>query len=193
DPSTFQVLPWVSDDGHQPTARMFCDIVMPGGSPSWSDPRHVLRRQIAKAHDAGFSCYVHPEIEFFLLESGLDPAGRPVRADQGGYFDQAVHNQAPSFRRHTIDALESVGSSVEFSHHEAAPGQQESDLRLADALSMDDNVMTFRYIVNQVALQEGLRATFMPKPCGEYPGSAMHTHMSLFDGDDNAFHVDYDP
>ncbi len=193
DPSTFQVLPWVSDDGRQPTARMFCDILMPGGSPSWSDPRHVLRRQLGKAGDAGFTCYVHPEIEFFLLEAGLDASGRPTPADRGGYFDQAVHNQAPNFRRHTIEALESMGISVEFSHHEAAPGQQEIDLRYADALSMADNVMTFRYVVKQVALQEGVRATFMPKPFGEYAGSAMHTHMSLFEGENNAFHDDDDP
>ncbi len=193
DPSTFQVLPWVGADGSQPAARMFCDILMPGGSPSWSDPRHVLRRQLGKTSDAGFSCYVHPEIEFFLLKAKLTEHGRPIPADRGGYFDQAVHDQAPDFRRHAIDALESMGISVEFSHHEAAPGQQEIDLRYADALSMADNVMTFRYLIKQVAMQEGVRATFMPKPFSEHAGSAMHTHMSLFEGENNAFHDADDP
>jgi glutamine synthetase len=186
DPSTFQVLPWTTPAGHHHSARMFCDIKMPDGSPSWADPRHVLRRQLAKANDLGFSCYVHPEIEFFLLKPGTDD--EPVPADDAGYFDQAVHDSASNFRRHAIDALESMGISVEFTHHEGAPGQQEIDLRYADALSMADNVMTFRYVIKEVALEEGARATFMPKPFSLYPGSAMHTHISLFEGDVNAFH-----
>ncbi len=192
DPSTFQVLPWTSRSGHHHSARMFCDITMPDGSPSWADPRHVLRRQLGKANDLGFSCYVHPEIEFFLLEPGPEDRSEPVPADNAGYFDQAVH-VASDFRRHAIDALEFMGISVEFSHHEGAPGQQEIDLRFADALSMADNVMTFRYVIKEVALEEGVRATFMPKPFGQYPGSAMHTHMSLFEGEVNAFHSPDDP
>ncbi|MDG3011912.1 type I glutamate--ammonia ligase [Rhodococcus sp. D2-41] len=193
DPSTFQVLPWAHADGAQHSARMFCDIAMPDGTASWADPRHVLRRQLNKAADLGFSCYVHPEIEFFLLRNGPSDGSAPVPADNGGYFDQAVHDAAPNFRRHAIDALESMGISVEFSHHETAPGQQEIDLRYADALSMADNVMTFRYLVKQVAIQEGVRATFMPKPFSEHAGSAMHTHMSLFEGENNAFHNPDDP
>ncbi len=192
DPSTFQVLPWSSSKGHQHSARMFCDITMPDGSPSWADPRHVLRRQLNKAGDVGFSCYVHPEIEFFLLKNQPDGVD-PVPADNGGFFDQAVHDSAPNFRRHAIDALESMGISVEFSHHEGAPGQQEIDLRYADALSMADNVMTFRYLIKEVAIDEGVRATFMPKPFAQYPGSAMHTHMSLFEGEANAFSDPDDP
>ncbi|WP_019970007.1 glutamine synthetase family protein [Mycobacterium sp. 141] len=193
DPSTFQVLPWTTSNGRHYSARMFCDITMPDGSPSWADSRHVLRRQLAKASDLGFSCYVHPEIEFFLLMPGPDDGSVPIPADNGGYFDQAVHDAAPNFRRHAIEALEQMGISVEFSHHEGAPGQQEIDLRYADALSMADNVMTFRYVVKEVALAAGVRASFMPKPFAEHPGSAMHTHMSLFEGETNAFHSADDP
>jgi glutamine synthetase len=193
DPSTFQVLPWTTSAGKHHSARMFCNITMPDGSPSWADSRHVLRRQLSKASDLGFSCYVHPEIEFFLLKPGEDDGSVPVPADNGGYFDQAVHDAAPNFRRHAIDALEQMGISVEFSHHEGAPGQQEIDLRYADALSMADNVMTFRYVVKEVALGDGVRASFMPKPFAEHPGSAMHTHMSLFEGEVNAFHSPDDP
>src|SRR5246500_3552585 len=188
DPSTFQVLPWTTSRGQHHSARMFCDITMPDGSPFWADSRHVLRRQLAKASDLGFSCYVHPEIEFFLLMPGPDDGSVPIPADNGGYFDQAVHDAAPNFRRHAIDALEQMGISVEFSHHEGAPGQQEIDLRYADALSMADNVMTFRYVVKEVAITQGVRATFMPKPFTDYPGSGMHTHMSLFEGDRNVFY-----
>ncbi|MFT4043470.1 MAG: type I glutamate--ammonia ligase [Gordonia sp. (in: high G+C Gram-positive bacteria)] len=193
DPSTFQILPWTTSTGRHHSARMFCDIAMPDGTPSWADSRHVLRRQLNKAADQGFSCYVHPEIEFFLLKDVALDGSVPVPADSGGYFDQAVHDAAPNFRRHAIEALESMGISVEFSHHEGAPGQQEIDLRYADALSMADNVMTFRYLIKEVAIGEGTWATFMPKPFSDHPGSAMHTHMSLFEGETNAFHNPDDP
>jgi glutamine synthetase len=193
DPSTFQVLPWENPRGEHYSARMFCDITMPDGSPSWADPRHVLTRTLSKAAEAGFTCYVHPEIEFYLLRDLPDTGSEPVPADSGGYFDQASHDVAPHFRRHTIEALEQVGISVEFSHHEGAPGQQEIDLRYADALTMADNIMTFRYVVKEVAITQGVRASFMPKPYTAHPGSAMHTHMSLFEGDRNAFHDDDDP
>lgn len=188
DPSTFQILPFESERDGSLSARMFCDITMPDGEPSWADPRQVLRRQMNIAAEMGFTCYVHPEIEFFLVQSTDTDGERPTPTDTGGYFDQAVTDDAPHFRADAINSLERVGISVEFSHHETAPGQQEIDLRFADALSMADNVMAFRYIIKQVARHNGVRATFMPKPFSEYAGSAMHTHMSLFEGDENAFH-----
>lgn len=193
DPSTFQVLPFDRDESSPKQARMFCDITMPDGQPSWADPRQVLRRQTTAAADDGFVCNIHPEIEFFLVKS-LDTDGQPpVPTDNGGYFDQAVHDDAPNFRRDAIEALEYMGISVEFSHHETAPGQQEIDLRYADALTMSDNIMSFRYLIKQVALLNNVRATFMPKPFTDHAGSGMHTHMSLFEGDSNAFHDPDDP
>ena len=193
DPATFQVLPWETADGGHYSARMLCDITMPEGSPSWADPRHVLRRAMSQAAEAGFTCYVHPEIEFYLLKDLPGDGSRPTPADSGGYFDQASHDAAPHFRRRCIEALEAMGISVEFSHHEGAPGQQEIDLRYADALTMADNIMTFRHLVKEVAITQGVRASFMPKPFTEHPGSAMHTHFSLFEGDQNAFHDASEP
>ncbi|WP_158849399.1 glutamine synthetase family protein [Saccharothrix deserti] len=193
DPSTFQVLPWRTPDKSHYSARMFCDIAMPDGSPSWADPRHVLRRTLAKASEAGFTCYVHPEMEFFLLKGLPDDGTEPIPADNGGFFDQTSHETATHFRRHAIEALEAMGISVEFSHHEGAPGQQEIDLRYADALTMADNVMTFRYVIKEVAITQGVRASFMPKPFSDQPGSGMHTHVSLFEGDRNAFYDAEDP
>ena len=193
DPATFQVLPWETPDGEHYSARMFCDIAMPDGSPCWADPRHVLRRTLSKATEAGFTCYVHPEIEFFLLKNKPTDGTAPEPADSGGYFDQASHNAAPHFRRNAIETLEAMGISVEFSHHEGAPGQQEIDLRYADALTMADNVMTFRYTVKEVALTQKVHASFMPKPFSEQPGSGMHTHFSLFEGDQNAFYHPENP
>ena len=84
--------------------------------------------------------------------------------------------------------LESMGISVEYSHHEGAPGQQEIDLRYADALTTADNIMSFRLVMKEVAIEQGVYATFMPKPFTDHPGSGMHTHVSLFEGDKNAFY-----
>ncbi len=95
---------------------------------------------------------------------------------------------AHEFRRTAITMLESMGISVEFSHHEAGPGQNEIDLRYADALTTADNIMTFRTAIKEVALEQGVFASFMPKPLANGPGSGMHTHLSLFEGDRNAFH-----
>jgi glutamine synthetase len=187
DPATFQILP--GRDGRPgDTARMFCDVLMPDGAPSWSDPRFVLRRALAKAADMGFTFYTHPEIEFFLLKDHPEQGGEPRPVDSGGYFDLTTHDVAHDFRREAVSALEALGISVEFSHHECAPGQQEIDLRYADALTTADNIMTFRHVVKEVALQQDVYATFMPKPFTTQPGSAMHVHLSLFEGDRNAFH-----
>jgi glutamine synthetase len=186
DPSTFQVLPWRSGAGGG-TARMFCEIAMPDGSQSYADPRFVLQRTLGKAAEQGFTFYTHPEIEFFLLKNRPVDGSPPEPVDHSGYFDHTSHESRQDFRREAIMMLEEIGISVEFSHHEGAPGQQEIDLRYADALSTADNIMTFRVVVKEVALGQGLYASFMPKPFTEYPGSAMHTHLSLFEGDRNAF------
>jgi glutamine synthetase len=186
DPSTFQILPWRGES--QGTARLFCDIQLPDGSPSFADPRHVLKRALAAAADQGFTFYTHPEVEFFLFTGLPDEGAAPVPIDQSGYFDHTPHGVSHDFRRAAIGILEAMGISVEFSHHEGAPGQQEIDLRYADALSTADNIMTFRQVIKEVALAQGMVASFMPKPFTQWPGSGMHTHLSLFEGDRNAFY-----
>lgn len=185
DPATFQVLPWRGET--LGVARMFCDIGLPDGSPSYADPRWVLKRTLARAAEMGFSFYTHPEIEFFLFKNQPTPGQLPIPVDDVGYFDHAPQGGGQDFRRTAITMLESMGISVEFSHHENAPGQQEIDLRYADALTTADNIMTFRLVVKEVALEQGLYASFMPKPFQDHPGSGMHTHMSLFEGERNAF------
>ncbi|MBW3561631.1 MAG: glutamine synthetase family protein [Actinobacteria bacterium] len=182
DASTFQVLPWRPEA--QGVARMFCDIETPDGQPFAADPRQVLRRNLQKAADLGFTFYVHPEMEFFLFPSPDDPS--PL--DSGTYFDMTPLDIQQDFRRQAINTLEKIGISVEYSHHEVAPSQHEIDLRYADALTMADNIMTFRLVVKETALQRGIYATFMPKPLEDEWGSAMHLHLSLFEGDRNAFH-----
>ncbi|TPW70855.1 glutamine synthetase family protein [Schumannella sp. 10F1B-5-1] len=186
DPTTFQILPWRGDV--DPTARMFCDITTPDGQPAVADPRNVLKRALASAADAGFTFYTHPEIEFYLLKSSKLENGRPVPVDSAGYFDNVPGGTAHDFRRRSVRMLEDLGISVEFSHHEAGPGQNEIDLRYADALTTADNIMTFRTVIKEVAIEQGCYATFMPKPFSGKPGSGMHTHVSLFEGDSNAFY-----
>ncbi|GAB3656999.1 type I glutamate--ammonia ligase [Nocardioides korecus] len=185
DPSTFQLLPWRGEGSS--VARMFCDIMMPDGSPSYADPRYVLKRTLQKAAEKGFTFYTHPEIEFYLFQGRPGAGEDPIPVDRSGYFDHTAQSRGADFRREAISMLESMGISVEFSHHEGGPGQQEIDLRYADALSTADNIMTFRTVVREVALSQGIWASFMPKPFTTHPGSGMHTHVSLFEGDENAF------
>jgi glutamine synthetase len=182
DASTFQVLPWRPES--QGVARMFCDILTPDGEPFGADPRQVLKRNLARASDLGFTFYIHPEMEFFLFED----ATATKALDNGSYFDMTPLDIQQDFRRQAINTLEKMSISVEYSHHEVAPSQHEIDLRYADALTMADNIMTFRLVVKETALQRGVYATFMPKPIEDQWGSAMHLHLSLFEGDNNAFH-----
>ena len=186
DPATFSILPWRTEAPG--AARMFCDITMPDGSASPADPRNVLRRTLDKAASMGYTCYTHPEIEFFLFKEKPETGVAPVPVDQGGYFDHTPAVVGHDFRRQAITLLEAMGISVEFSHHEGGPGQQEIDLRDADALTTADNIMTFRHVIKEVAMDQGFHASFMPKPFTNHPGSGMHTHVSLFKGEENAFY-----
>jgi len=185
DPSTFQILPWRGEQ--HGTARMFCDILTPAGEAARTEPRAVLKRMLSRAAEKGFTFYTHPEIEFYLFE---DPgeSSELVPIDRAGYFDHVPRGKGTDFRREAISLLEQMGISVEYSHHEGGPGQNEIDLRYADALSTADNIMTFKTIVKEVAASQGYLASFMPKPLIDFPGSGMHMHLSLFEGDRNAFY-----
>ena len=182
DPGTFEIVPWRGEDA--PVARMFCDIKHLSGDAFEGDPRHVLKRNLDRAREKGFTFYTAPEMEFFIFES----ADRPEPIDDAGFFDLTELDMVSDLRRQTIVTLEAMGIPVEYSFHELGPSQHEIDLRYTDALSMADNVMTFRQVVKQVAADLGVYATFMPKPIEGAFGSGMHTHLSLFEGDVNAFH-----
>src|ERR671934_24334 len=147
----------------------------------------VAPAELEQAFDEGIG-FDGSAIEGFLLRDRPLDGSRPTPADNSGYFDHTPTNVGMDFRRQAITMLESMGISVEFSHHEGAPGQQEIDLRYADALSTADNIMSFRLVMKEVAMEQGVYATFMPKPFSDHPGSGMHTHLSLFEGDRNAFY-----
>lgn len=183
DPNTFQILPWSPKENG--VARMFCDIQEPDGSAFKGDPRWVLKKTLKEAQDLGYTFYVGPELEYFYFKND---SGKPEILDKGGYFDLTTLDMATELRRNTILFMEAMGIGVEYSHHEVAPSQHEIDLRYTDALTMADNAMTYRIVVKEVALRQGVYATFMPKPLFGENGSGMHTHQSLFKGSKNAFH-----
>jgi glutamine synthetase len=182
DPDTFQLLPGKLREQHA-VARMFCDILRPGGEPFEGDPRYVLKKNLKRAADTGYTYYVGPELEYFYFRdsNGTEPL------DQGGYFDLNPRDAATDMRKETVLTLKELGIGVEYSHHEVATSQHEIDMRYTDALTMADNVMTYRLVVKEVALKFGVYATFMPKPIFGINGSGMHVHQSLFKGDRNAF------
>lgn len=185
DPATFQIIPWKTRD--EAVARMFCDILQPDGSPYEGDPRYILKRNLEKLQkEYNYIFYIGPELEYFYLK---DDKTLEV-LDKGGYFDLTTLDAGSDIRRHTVMTLEAMGIDVEASHHEVAPSQHEIDLRYADALTMADQMMTYRILVKEIAQQHGCYATFMPKPIIGVNGSGMHVHQSLFRGNRNAF---FDP
>jgi glutamine synthetase len=192
DAKTFQLLPYLGDGA--PVARVVCDVVNLDGSPFEGDPRQVLRRALERARALGFSFFVAPELEYFYFDHGVDSSDGsvPCPLDRGSYFDLTTNDLGSDLRRQTVLTLEDMGIPVEYSQHEDAPSQHEIDLRYTDALTMADTVMTVRMVVKEIAARNQVLATFMPKPLFGVQGSGMHTHVSLFDGDNNAFYDDSD-
>jgi glutamine synthetase len=186
DLDTFRLLPW--SDPEARVARLICDITRPDGTPFLGDPRGCLKRQIARAAAMGYTMNAGMEAEFFLFRPDERGRATTVTNDVGGYFDLAPADLGEDARRQMVDVLEQMGFEVEGAHHEVAHGQHEIDFRYADALRTADNIATFRWVVKQVAWEFGLVASFMPKPIFGQNGSGMHTHQSLFRGNENVFH-----
>jgi glutamine synthetase len=188
DLSTFCVFPWSAPTGES-VGRIICDIFTPDGEPFAGCPRTALKKVIAMAASRGYAMKAGPEAEFFLFQT---KNGEPTTEshDAASYFDLSPVDQGEDVRREIVLALEAMGFHVEAAHHEVAPGQHEIDFRYDDVLTTADNVSTFRFVVKNVAIRNGLHATFMPKPIYGINGSGMHTHMSLFAGEANIF---FDP
>jgi glutamine synthetase len=181
DPVTFKILPWTKETN--PTARIFCDILNPDRSPYVGDPRHALKKALARAKKLGFTFYVGPEIEYFYFKSDKNPE----IIDEGSYFELIPNDLADAMRNKTVRILEEMNIPMEATHHEVAPSQHEIDPKYNDALTMADNVITSKYVIKEIAQQHGIYATFMPKPLFGVNGSGMHVHQSLFTGEHNAF------
>jgi len=186
DASTFELLPWAAED--EPSGTIFCDITNLDGSPFAGDPRQVLRRNIEKARESGFEMFCAPEVEFFYFADNNTSIPQPL--DKASYFDLTTADISSDLRKRTLHMLEALSIPVEYSFHEDSPSQHEIDLQYTDAMAMADSVMTLRLAVKKIAMESGVYATFMPKPLNGIQGSGMHTHLSLFKDDANAF---YDP
>ncbi|HOV22194.1 MAG TPA: glutamine synthetase family protein [bacterium] len=180
-PSTFTILPYRPQERGE--SAMICDILNPDRSPYEGDSRYILKKQLKKLKEKGFSYNVGPELEFFIFKDD----NNPQILDEGGYFDITTLDAGNNVRREVILTLEKMGIDVEYSHHEGAPSQHEIDLRYKEGLEMADIVMVYRMVVKDVAQANGLYATFMPKPIYGVNGSGMHVHQSLFKGDKNVF------
>jgi len=182
DPTTFKILP--SEVGGFKSAVMFCDLKTPEGEPYEGDPRYVLKRNLEKTQQKGYTFFVGPELEYFYFK---DDRSTQV-LDDVGYFDASVVSQGTLLRQQSIQILEKLGIKVEYSHHEVAPSQHEIDLRYNNALEMADTVLIYRFVVKEIARQNGVYATFMPKPIFGDNGSGMHVHQSIFKGERNLFY-----
>ncbi|MFZ1683630.1 MAG: glutamine synthetase family protein [Candidatus Zixiibacteriota bacterium] len=181
DPITFRIIPW--EIAGEKVAMMFCDIQNPDGTPYDGDPRYILKRQIKKVSERGWTYFVGPELEYFYFQ---DDKGT-VLLDNAGYFDYESADFGTQLRKKTVNALELMDVPVECSHHEVAPSQHEIDLRYQEALVMADFAQIYRMVVKNVALENDAYATFMPKPIFGENGSGMHCHMSLFKDGKNLF------
>jgi glutamine synthetase len=178
DNDTYAVLPWSEPDRKR--ARIFCDIYQPDGTPFPGDPRGNLKRVLARIEKNGWQFNIGPEPEFFLVKRNGPNEIHPVPHDVGGYFDFSASDEAQRVRNELMLALDEMGLNVEMGHHEVALGQHEIDFRFTDALRAADDVVTLKYTVKALAAQNGLVATFMPKPIFGINGSGMHTHQSIF-------------
>ena len=189
DPSTYAILPWRPSEAK--VARFICDVYSSDNQPFEGDPRIVLKRVLADAKEGdGYDVNIGPEMEFFLFR--MDQDGKPTTKiqDAGQYFDLAPNDSGENTRRDIVLALTEMGFQIEASHHEVAASQHEIDFRFDDALVAADNVITFKYATKNIALLNGLNASFMAKPIQGVNGSGMHTNCSLVRDGINVF---YDP
>ena len=192
DLDTFLILRW-EDTSYGKVARFICDVYHLGKDgkhvPFDGDPRGVLKRNLLKMKEAGFTAMnvgVEPEFFLFRLQDG-----KPTLEfnDLGGYFDLAPIDAAEDCRRDIVLALQNIGFTIEAAHHEVSPGQHEINFKFDSALEACDNVQTFKIVVKNIARRHGLHATFMPKPIEGINGSGMHVNCSLVSEDGtNAFY-----
>ena len=181
DPSTLIQLPWRPEQGK--VMQMFCDISYPDGRAFERDTRSLLKRAVADASARGFQFAFGAEMEFYLFR--LDECGEPTRIpyDHAGYMDIVPDDKRETIRREICLMLEQMGIQPESSHHESGPGQNEIDFRYSAPLTAADNAVTFHAVVRTAAAQNGLCASFSPKPLADRDGNGMHINVSAVSAD----------
>lgn len=185
DLDTFAILPWRPQQGK--VARFLCDLYCADGTPYKNSSRYILKQNLEKAGEEGYTFFADPECEFFLFHTDDNGIPTTVSHEQAGYLDVSPLDLGENARRDMVLTLEDMGVEVESSHHEKAPAQHEIDFRYGEAGRIADCVMTFKMAVRTVARRHGLHATFMPKPRSEFNGSGMHLKFSLVKDGQNIF------
>jgi glutamine synthetase len=185
DPATLRVAPGFKT----PTAFIFAETVDPAGRPWEASPRHLLRRILDLYAAEGWKAVTAPELEFYLTAVNTDPdlplippTGRSGRSETSPqpYGLEAMTEYEDLIER-IYEYAEIAGLHVDTMIHEAGTAQLEINFQHGDPISLGDQVLVFKRIVRQVALQHGVYATFMAKPMADQPGSAMHLHVSVVD------------
>jgi len=191
DLDTFAILPWRPQQGK--VARFLCDLYRADGTPYQNSSRYILKQNLKKAKEEGYTFYADPECEFFLFHTDDNGIPTTVSHEQAGYLDVSPLDLGENARRDMVFTLEDMGMEVESSHHEKAPAQHEIDFRYGEAGRIADCIMTFKMAVRTVARRHGLHATFMPKPRSEVNGSGMHLKFSLVKEGKNIFECQETP
>lgn len=194
DLDTFQILP-LESSSYGKVARFICDVYLPNGEVFLGDPRSNLKRIVKQMEEMGFKNFnVGVEPEFYLFKQ--DEKGNPTLEfnDEGSYFDLAPLDCSENCRHDIVLELEKLGYTVEVSHHEVGPGQNEINFMYSNVIETCDRVQTFKQVVKQIARKYNLHASFMPKPVAFKAGNGMHVNCSLTDKDgNNVFYDENDP
>ena len=185
DPDTLALFPWRPSQGC--VARFYCTIRYPDGRPFEGDGRRLLMNAERRAEQAGYSFQLGPECEFYLFAT--DERGEPVLKphDKAGYFDIVPMDHGENVRREICLTLEEMGLRPERSHHEQGPGQNEIDFHFGPPLQAADNLVTLRTAVKAIAAQNGLFASFLPKPLPNESGNGLHFNLSVWKDGRNLF------
>lgn len=188
DPSTLNVLPWRPQQGR--VVRLFCDVILPDGSPFPYDARKFLKDTLAECQDMGFTCRMGLKSEFYLFRT--DEEGNPtdIPWDEGGYSDIAPLDRGENIRREICLCLEEMGIQPKSSHHKAGPGQNEIDFKASDALHAADHFITYKHVVGAIASRNGVYASFAPKPLKGQSGNGLHIKISTWKGGVNLDEID---
>lgn len=176
DPSTLAVLPWRPSHGR--VVRLYCDIKYPDGTPFELDCRNILRNAVGAAAEKGISCNIGTEYEFYLFKTDENGEATNVPHDNGRYMDIAPADKGVNVRREICLALSEMGIIPESSHHESGPGQHEIDFKYSRAFTAADDATTFKSVVGSMADQNGLYASFSPKPIEGESGNGLHINIS---------------
>lgn len=190
DEKTLSVLPWRPSQGR--VIRLYSSIVHPNGSAFEADSRTILKKAVSYAAKKGYLCKIGTECEFYLFENNKHSIPTNIPHDFGGYCDISPLDKGENIRRQICLTLEEMGILPERSHHEQGPGQNEIDFHYGNALTAADNFITFRSATKAVAFENGLFASFLPKPFANYSGSGMHVNLSLYHQQRNLFESDKD-